>query len=109
MLEINAHPQRLDIDVTPFLFPDPASTHAEIQLQDSASTPAAVRIDFTGANRAFGFKTWYASGALAAGTTVEVYDGATMLGDFDLTDGAGDFAGYALDGGTPRRTSCFEP
>jgi len=87
------------IDVTPFLFPDPASNHAEIQLQDSASTPAAVRIDFTGANRAFGFKTWYASGALAAGTTVEVYDGATMLGDFDLTDGAGDFAGYALDGG----------
>jgi len=87
------------VDVAPYIFPQPNSDHAEISLQDGTSVFAKVEIEFDQAVTAFGFRTWEASGSLAGGTTVEVYNGASLLGDFDLDDGLGSFHGFHLSAG----------
>ena len=57
----------------------------------------AVRMTFSTALSAFGFETWEAaSGEMAM---VEVYNGAVLLGSYNLSNDDGAFAGFVLDGG----------
>ena len=62
------------------------------------STPAVdVEIVFDLPNLAFGFDHWAA--ADAEGARLEIYDGVTLLGFQDLSNGFPGFLGYVLDGG----------
>ena len=83
------------IDTTPFDFPSSnGTTHAFI-LTDFGMT--TVRVTFATALSAFGFETWEAaSGEMAM---VEVYNGALLLGSYNLSNDDGAFAGFVLGGG----------
>lgn len=92
---------RNEIDVgPPFDFTEHnGSNHASIFTNASGgSNPAIdVQLSFDQANVAFGLDSWVA--ADQEGARLEIYDGVTLLGSQDLTNGFGDFLGYVLDGG----------
>ena len=91
----NASNFRNLIDVSPFDFTDNNGTAHASMLTNSGVT--TVRMTFANALSAFGFETWI--GQPLEGASVDVYNGATLLGSFDISNVDGSFTGFVLDGG----------
>jgi hypothetical protein len=83
------------IEVPPATFSDNNGTaHASMYTNFGATD---VHITFAAENTAFGGESWQATGG--EGTTLEIYDGAALLGSHALGAGDGAFLGYVLNGG----------
>jgi hypothetical protein len=91
------------VDVPPLAFVDNngtsnSSTYVNHDDPASGDPGRQVRWVFADVNLAFGFETWGA--ASGERVTVEVYNGAVMLGSSDITNnGNGIFLGYELTAG----------
>ena len=91
------------VETPPTQFDDNNGTsHASMFTDFGATT---VRISFSELNGAFGGESWI--GTPAEGAQLAVFDGAIELGAMNLTDGAGDFLGYVLTGGSTASSLLF--
>lgn len=85
------------IDVPATQFTDNNGTaHASMFVQGDAPD-TTVQLTFDANQTAFGFESWGATGG--EGATLDVFNGATLVGSMDLTGGNGDFLGFDLTGG----------
>ncbi|MSU73100.1 MAG: hypothetical protein EXS43_12295, partial [Opitutus sp.] len=87
-----------EVDGRPFQFTPNSGSAAALLLTnfpEGTSSGIQVRIAFTTPNKAFGLECWSVDDE---GAVLEVYSGATLLGEQALTSGNGDFLGYVLTG-----------
>lgn len=88
------------VDVPPLAFTDnngTANGSMYVNAAEGTAPGRQVRLTFSATNQAFGFETWGA--ASGERVTVEAYNGAALIGSFDIANnGAGIFTGYQLTG-----------
>lgn len=88
------------VDVPPLGFTDnngTANASSYVNAAEGTAPGRQIRLTFSAINQAFGFETWGA--ASGERVTVEAYNGAVLVGSFDITNnGNGIFTGYHLTG-----------
>lgn len=96
------------VDVPPLQFaPNSGSSSGSLytNFAEGATPATQVGITFAQSNRAFGLDSWGAFDG--EGSVLEVFNGATLLGSQNLTNGNGDFIGYIVTGGGSATSARF--